>query len=183
MKYVFLVSCVKKKQKCRAPAKELYCSDLFKKSRKLAEATKCPWFIVSAKHHLLRPGKTISPYEKTLNKMYKKERKDWAEKVRKQMLEELPRAEAIVLLTSKRDKQRIWRYTQDFFQQIKKLPVLLPQTVHNLRITRRIAWAFGESLKCLRLPCESPSHCLQYPSKTPVSPIIEALYPIRRWGI
>ena len=135
MKYVFLVSCVKKKQKRRAPAKELYCSDLFKKSRKLAEATKCPWFIVSAKYHLLHPDTIISPYEKTLKKMYKKERKDWAEKVRKQMLEELPRAEAIVLLTSKPYYEFLMPYLQERFG-----PANVKIPMDGMRIGERLRW-------------------------------------------
>jgi hypothetical protein len=65
-KTIYLISCVRKK--CAAPtmAKDLYTSSWFKKARLFAEATGCPWFILSAKHGLLSPDRVVAPYEKTL---------------------------------------------------------------------------------------------------------------------
>jgi hypothetical protein len=44
-------------------------SDLFCKARRFAEASGCPWFILSAEHGLVAPGQVIAPYERTLNTM------------------------------------------------------------------------------------------------------------------
>src|SRR5688572_5913247 len=63
---VYLVACVKKKQHGPAAAKHLYVSVWFKNACHYAEASHCPWFIVSAKHGLLAPDEVLMSYEKTL---------------------------------------------------------------------------------------------------------------------
>jgi hypothetical protein len=40
-----------------------------------------PWFILSAKYGLVDPGQVIEPYEMTLNRMGRRERQAWAERV------------------------------------------------------------------------------------------------------
>ena len=115
MKHIFLVSCVKRKQCRPAPAKELYLSDLFKKSRKLVEESKCPWFILSAKHGLLHPDKVICRYDETLNQMPKKEREAWAERVKAQMADNLPDAETVVILAGERYCEFLMEYLEERF--------------------------------------------------------------------
>lgn len=82
MRKIVLLSCVSKKLRSAAAAKDLYTSPLFKKSYSYA-IRKDPdsIFILSAEHGLLHPDTIIDPYEKTLNRMPVAERKMWASKV------------------------------------------------------------------------------------------------------
>ena len=81
MTTITLVACVSKKLDHPAPAKDLYISPWFVKARRYAELTSDHWFILSAKHHLIRPDQVIEPYEKTLLKMPKPARIDWGRQV------------------------------------------------------------------------------------------------------
>ena len=74
-----LVSCGATKLPHSAPAKVLYTSDLFRKTRSLVDAKGWPWFILSAKYGIVAPEQVIEPYEKTLNTMRVAERRDWAD--------------------------------------------------------------------------------------------------------
>jgi hypothetical protein len=82
---VYLVSCVSRKQKQACPARDLYASDLFRKARRYAEASGCPWFILSAQYGLVPPDQVIAPYERTLNHMDVDGRRVWAEQVCQQL--------------------------------------------------------------------------------------------------
>ena len=87
MKHIVLISCVSQKQETRGnpiPARDLYISPLFKKTLKYAEGLNPDHiYILSAKYHLLPLDKKVKEYEKTLNNMPAKERKQWAEEVLK----------------------------------------------------------------------------------------------------
>ena len=78
---VYLVSCVSQKRDQACEARDLYVSDLFRKARRFAEASGCPWFILSAEYGLVAPGQVIAPYERTLNTMGVANRRAWAERV------------------------------------------------------------------------------------------------------
>jgi hypothetical protein len=95
---IALVSCVKSKQPSPAPAKDLYTAALFRGMRGFAEANADAWYILSAEHGLLAPDQVTAPYERTLNKMGKAARQEWAERVQRQLETVLPaRAEVIIL--------------------------------------------------------------------------------------
>ena len=82
---IVFLSCVKLKQNTACEAKDMYVSDLFKKS--LAYARKLnprKIYILSAKYGLLELNDRIEPYNLTLNEMNEKQRKEWAYKVCKQ---------------------------------------------------------------------------------------------------
>lgn len=115
MKCVFLVPCVKKKKLSAVPARELYISYRFRRMRELVEATECPWFILSAKHHLLAPNEVIKYYDQTLNGKPSEVRRAWAEEVRKQMNSELPRAEATVVLAGRLYYEYLMPYLEKRF--------------------------------------------------------------------
>ncbi len=83
---IYLVSCVSVKQGYPCAAKDLYQSDWFLKARRYVEAKGCPWFILSAKYGLVDPEKEIEPYEKTLNNMGARERRNWAAPVLEDLL-------------------------------------------------------------------------------------------------
>lgn len=81
MAKVGLISCVSLKQKKESEASDLYISPLFKKSKEYATERLDKFFILSAKHGLLKPTDKIFPYDMSLNTMSKKERIEWAENV------------------------------------------------------------------------------------------------------
>lgn len=60
---VTLVGCGGSKLPAPAAARDLYTSNLFRKSRAYAEHVGAPWYIASAKHGLLRPETVIAPYD------------------------------------------------------------------------------------------------------------------------
>ena len=79
---IVLVSCVKSKRTVPSKARDLYTSPLFKKMMRYALSLEPKEiFILSALHGLLDLDKVILPYEKTLNNMKVKDRKDWSEEV------------------------------------------------------------------------------------------------------
>lgn len=84
-KHVVLIACCAEKLSHAAPAKDLYCSPLFKKSRRYAETHGDTWLILSAKHGVLDPNQVIESYDETLNKMPKHVRRTWAERVKNQL--------------------------------------------------------------------------------------------------
>lgn len=57
---------MKTKASAPAPAKDLYTSPGFRKSRAYAEARAVPWFILSAEHGLVAPDEWLAPYERYL---------------------------------------------------------------------------------------------------------------------
>jgi hypothetical protein len=80
-KRFFLVACVSKKRAEPCPARELYCSAWFRAARRYVEATKNPWFILSARHGLVRPDARIAPYEASLTGLIAPQRWQWTENV------------------------------------------------------------------------------------------------------
>lgn len=106
-KRIALVSCVKTKRTSAAAAGDLYISDLFRSMRKYAEKNADEWFILSAQHGLLRPGRVIAPYERTLITMGKVDRLAWAAKVQKQLLKVLPPRAKVILLAGERYREYI----------------------------------------------------------------------------
>ena len=94
------VSCVKTKLCRRAPARELYVSAWFRKTRAVVEAEKWPWRILSAKYGLVDPGTIIEPYEKKLNSMRKSERIEWSRTVMNAVDSSLAGVESVVIFAS-----------------------------------------------------------------------------------
>jgi hypothetical protein len=78
MSSICLIACASSKVPVAAPARELYSSALFRKSRALAESRFDKWFILSAKHGLVFPDQILEPYNQTLNGMPPDERQQWA---------------------------------------------------------------------------------------------------------
>lgn len=80
MEKVVLISCVSKKREYACKARDLYISELFKKSLAYAEKVNKPdkIFILSAEYGVVSIEKVLNPYYKTLNKMNKIERLAWS---------------------------------------------------------------------------------------------------------
>ena len=130
---VYLVSCVSKKRARPAPAKDLYESELFCRTRAYIEATGCPWFILSAKHGLVAQDEVIAPYDQTLNRLGVAERRAWAKKVQAQMDERLPAAERIVIFAGQRYREFLMPYLR---RRASKVEVPL----ERLRIGEQLRW-------------------------------------------
>ena len=81
------MSCAKAKRAHPAPAQDLYVSPLFQKSAALARRTCGRWYILSAKHGLLAPDTLIEPYDVTLEDYSRKERREWASRVHRQLMD------------------------------------------------------------------------------------------------
>lgn len=72
---IILISCAKTQQKHRGPAKDHYNSPLFQSARKYAEESGAPWFILSPKHRLLEPNRTIGWYDVDITDLLPDERR------------------------------------------------------------------------------------------------------------
>jgi hypothetical protein len=95
---VCLVSCVGAKGATTTEARDLYQSNWFIKARAYVEGFGSNWFILSAKHGLVRPDDLIARYNQTLNTIGIAERRSWARLVERQMDNQMPDAERIVVL-------------------------------------------------------------------------------------
>lgn len=94
MKRIVLIACSARKREYATKVRELYDSDLFKKSLKYAEQLEPDAiFILSAKYELLELDEVISPYNLTLNNMKAAEVRQWAERVRGQLAKQADLAE------------------------------------------------------------------------------------------
>ena len=82
MSLIVCISCVKSKQPQRSKAEDLYTSPLFRLLLAYARSLDPDLiFILSAKHGLLSLSDEVDPYEQTLNKMGRSERRAWAREV------------------------------------------------------------------------------------------------------
>lgn len=117
-KRVALISCVKTKAATARPAADLYISHWFLKARALVERHDLMWFILSTEHGLVAPGAEIAPYERTLNRMTRREREEWGAKVVKQMAEGIPEADEILIFAGERYRKPLLPYLVKRFQTV-----------------------------------------------------------------
>jgi hypothetical protein len=61
-----LIGCCKKKLPHAAPARELYCSPLFRLCLAWAQQHADAWAILSARYGIVRPDEVIGPYDNTI---------------------------------------------------------------------------------------------------------------------
>ena len=130
---VYLVSCVSQKRDHACEARDLYVSDLFRKARRFAEGSGCPWFILSAEHGLVAPGQVIAPYERTLNTMGVADRRAWAARVAAQLAEAVPDLSQVVFLAGKRYREFLARHLDG-----RGVEVSVP--MEGLRIGEQLSW-------------------------------------------
>jgi hypothetical protein len=130
---VYLVSCVSQKREHACAARDLYVSDLFRKARRFAEASGCPWFILSAEHGLVAPGQVIAPYERTLNSMRAADRHAWGERVAVQLAEAAPDLSRVVFLAGE-------RYREFLAQHLAGRGVAVSAPMKGLRIGEQLSW-------------------------------------------
>lgn len=78
---IVLLGCVKSKLAQPATAADLYTSPLWRARRRYAERSDADWYILSAKHGLVKPGQKLAPYEMALTTRSLGDRRDWGERV------------------------------------------------------------------------------------------------------
>lgn len=130
---VYLVSCVKQKRARKYAARDLYVSALFCKARRYAEASGCPWYILSAEYGLVSPDQVVAPYERTLNTMAVADRRAWAERVAVQLATAVPDLARVVFLAGERYREFL---TPHLIR--RGVAVLVP--MKGLRFGKQLSW-------------------------------------------
>ncbi|TSE15039.1 hypothetical protein B1A87_003025 [Arthrobacter sp. KBS0703] len=95
---VGLVACASQKLLRPATARELYVSQLFKKASAYAEMRCDRWYVLSAKHGLVRPDEIIEPYDVRLGTNTSPSVRAWAAMVQGQLAAELEGVEDVTLI-------------------------------------------------------------------------------------
>lgn len=104
---VGLVGCASQKLQRPAPARELYCSQLFRKAAAYVEQTCDRWYILSAKHGLVHPDTILEPYNMKLGTKSGPPIYPWADMVRAHLAEELDGVENAQLVVLAGEQYRI----------------------------------------------------------------------------
>jgi uncharacterized protein DUF6884 len=111
---IVLVSCVKSKLPHPAPARSLYTSTWFRKTRDIVEGSGARWFVLSSLYGLVAPDAEIAPYDYTLNSLGVAERRYWASKVLDKLLPEIVDERRIVMFAGHRYREflvdPLWRH-------------------------------------------------------------------------
>ena len=131
--HLALVACGKNKQPFSCEAQDLYTGDLFKKASTWAKVRSDAWYILSAKHGLLVPTRTVEPYDQTLATMNRREREYWAIRVIRDIAQRHPECSEITFLAGKNYREYLERFAGN--AQIK---VCAPMA--GLGIGRQLAW-------------------------------------------
>lgn len=125
MKTIILISCASKKLDHKAPARELYCSPLFRESLLFANSfSPASVYILSAKYGLLSPERTIAPYNLTLKEMNASAVRDWASGVAGQLgkVSDLKRSK-FILLAGQRYRKYLIPYLDNFDAPLQNMPI------------------------------------------------------------
>jgi hypothetical protein len=130
---VYLVSCVARKRDRECLARDLYVSDWFRKALRFVESTGCQWFILSAEHGLVAPDQPIRPYERTLNKMAVADRREWAERVAKQITKNIPGLKSVMFLAGA-------RYREFLTTKLTEQGMEVSVPMASLRIGEQLNW-------------------------------------------
>lgn len=146
MKKIVLIACSNKKLRHPAAAMDLYASQLFRLSLRYARSLRPnAIFILSARYGLVPLGKCIRPYDRTLNRMTRKIRLEWARKVIRQLRRETDLGrDKFIFLAGKRHRELLNSSLRHY-----KIPLA------GLGIGRQLAYLKnairGERVKCRKL--------------------------------
>ncbi|MBD2560709.1 MULTISPECIES: DUF6884 domain-containing protein [Nostoc] len=133
MSSITIVACAKSKNNQPSYAKELYKSLWFIKARAYVEQQKWDWYIISAKYGLLHTDKLIEPYELTLNNMKATERRQWSEKVFKEILQVLPEKGTVRFFAGK-------KYREYLVPLLQEVGYTVEIPLRGLGIGQQLAW-------------------------------------------
>ncbi len=138
---LFLVSCVSKKRDRATPARELYCSDWFRKARASVECQGAHWFILSAKYGLVAPNEVIEPYDETLNNKTDKERREWSKRVLEQLQSHCPPGTCIVFYAGE-------KYRRFLVPALKARGCEVEIPMEGLKIGEQLCWLSERAERC-----------------------------------
>lgn len=97
---VVLIGCSSRKLSRSSPARELYASDLFRKSVRYAEGRGWPFAILSALHGLVLPDQVLDPYDFKASKLRGDALRSWGLAVSQRLEDTFPRATFVLLAGS-----------------------------------------------------------------------------------
>lgn len=137
-KTLFLVSCVSEKCDRPMPARELYRSEWFQKTRAFVERQAGDWFILSAKHGLVAPDRVIEPYDETLNDKTVEQRREWSRKVSQELSLRCHPGTTVVFLASE-------KYREFLLPVLKELGFNVEVPMEGLGIGEQLRWLLEHS--------------------------------------
>jgi cytoplasmic iron level regulating protein YaaA (DUF328/UPF0246 family) len=125
MKKIVLISCVSKKLSCKAQAKDLYISTLFKFNLQFARSLKPDKiFILSAKYGLLNLYTEIQPYNETLNAKSSNEIKQWAEGILISLRNEIDiDNDEVIFLAGEKYRKNLVPFLKNYKVPLQGLPI------------------------------------------------------------
>ena len=120
---IVLLPCAKSKRSEPCKAMDMYISPLFRGGLRYAQSLKPDKiFILSAKYGLLHLYDRIIPYERTLNKMGRKERKVWAAGVLAQLIQECDlENDKFIILAGEKYREELLPHLANYIIPIKGL--------------------------------------------------------------
>lgn len=140
-KNIALVSCVNRKHCIPMPARDLYCSDWFRKASAYAMCIADEWYILSAKYGLIEPYEVIEPYCQTLNDMPVVERRAWAGRIWDEFKEKLKSGDHVIILAGARYREYLIKPIQDMGCSVE-----IPMA--GLRIGEQLRWLKQKLEEC-----------------------------------
>lgn len=106
-KTLTLIACCGAKLDRAAAARELYVSDLFRKSLAWANANSDRSMVLSARYGLVQMGEVIEPYDETLNDLRSTKRLEWANRVWASLVAHLQPADRVVILAGRNYREHL----------------------------------------------------------------------------
>lgn len=128
-----LVSRVKTKLPHPAPARSLYISPLFTKTRDLVESVGGRWFVLSSAYGLISPEAEIEPYDYTLNSAGIAERRRWAKEVLTKLIPEIRHERRIVMFAGA-------RYREFLIEPLERLGLTVVVPMAHLTRGEQLGW-------------------------------------------
>lgn len=140
-KKVALVACVSRHRCKPLPARDLYCSDWFRKASAYAECAADEWYILSAKYGLVELDRVIAPYDKTLGKMSADKRRAWAGKVWDSLQLHLEPGDQVIILAGV-------QYREHLIEPIRGMGCSIEIPMAGLRIGEQLRWLKQKLEEC-----------------------------------
>jgi hypothetical protein len=152
-----LLSCSAQKLDRAAPARELYCSPLFRKSLAYAERRCKRVYVLSALHHLVELDQVLEPYERRLDST-KREREIWGTITASALEPHARRAGHDLLILAGADYVRpLLRVVAPWWRDGSwRKHIHLP--LAGMQVGERLRWLNDQSSKCAAP--DGRSHCI-----------------------
>ena len=139
---VHLVSGCARQQPRPEPARDLYDGLWFRSARAVAERDADAWFILSARHGLLRPDARVQPYADRLEGRSAAALRAWSALVAEKMDRMAPEAERVVVLCDRPPPPELLRALEMRYPEVER-PLagleIAAQVLHMARAADRAA--------------------------------------------